>query len=259
MIYEKRFGSSEKYLAVFFEWLEPLVTGVFEKELDDELFLFSIIEAVNNAAEHGNDYSPEKMIGFRLYLKPGCALASIADEGSGFTPVFKDPAVVKGTRGRGIALIKMNCDLVLFNRNGSQIILIKGGLAEVEKTNNNNATVSLYESIVFINEMKTDWEKSVFHVIGDVFDGIRSLKNLQVFIDMKKIKLLSSTDWGLFFAETEMDNIADIVLYNSNETLMTSARQMGIGSKGAPYDKIKVFSGVDEVFDFMVRSLSGKR
>ena len=75
--------------------------------------VLSLVEAVNNAAEHGNGFDPEKFVHLHIVADNNMIRMSVRDEGPGYEPDFEaaeariNSEVNKyADRGRGLFLIK---------------------------------------------------------------------------------------------------------------------------------------------------------
>jgi serine/threonine-protein kinase RsbW len=89
----------------------------------------SLMEAVDNAINHGNRNNVEKAVSIRLDVDPGILKFTVKDEGDGFNnrdiPDPTDP-LANGTVkiGRGLFIIKRMSDEVVFNNKGNEITMI---------------------------------------------------------------------------------------------------------------------------------------
>ena len=96
-----------------------------ESELAVPLF-----EALANAVIHGNRENPEKRVWITIRVEQDRRLSIvIRDEGAGFDPAaVPDPTLpenVAAEHGRGILLMKTLTDEVRFEKNGTEVHLIK--------------------------------------------------------------------------------------------------------------------------------------
>ncbi len=212
-------------------------------ETERELFLLAFIEAVNNAAEHGNKDDPAKSMRIGFFLKKDFACVSVEDEGEGFDPVLPDLKKEEGRGGLGVGII---------------ITFLKGGetvdVKMDEKLGNIHATVSITpEKDVLVTKLKVRKEnKSVLkQEIGEVFDLLNAIGKKAIYIDLKNIYILTSLAWGTIFAETEKKEIELIHLFNVNEAIRTTAKQMGIEGRNDHYSKIKVSAGKEDVKEIL--------
>lgn len=231
-----------------FDRFRRQLENVFVGETERELFLLAFIEAANNAAEHGNRDSPVKNINIKVFFKENFSSVSVTDEGEGFMPVFPDLKRVKRRRGRGLGLIKANADAVFFNRKGNRITFLKGG-KNVEGTFehvNAKLTIMPNDGIVLVTEI-ADAATKFAHEIVEIFDSLNGFRVKKVLIDLNRIKLLTSMDWGCLFASAEREDIELIHLFNACETIQTTAKQLGINKRKDNFGKIKIFADDEEV------------
>lgn len=88
-------------------------------------------EALANAILYGNRQDPEKRVRVRAELRPGEAVVTITDEGSGFDPEsVQDPTVAENrgrSHGRGLFLLRKLADEVRFNETGNSVTLTLHG------------------------------------------------------------------------------------------------------------------------------------
>ena len=103
-------------------------------------------EALVNAAKHGNNLDPHKQVIVRFCFEEGAYWWIISDEGSGFHPPVRGPAVtgeraphlernhqelsthlppVESESGRGMFLLHQIFDRVVWNRQGTELSLCK--------------------------------------------------------------------------------------------------------------------------------------
>lgn len=87
----------------------------------------AVVEAFQNALEHGNQNDPNKEIHINFEKTPRGLNFSIEDEGLGFNyseiADIKDDGKEKSFPGRGIFLIKSLCDQVEYNDAGNKITM----------------------------------------------------------------------------------------------------------------------------------------
>jgi len=245
--------SSEEERQALFEWLEDRLESSLADETERDLFLLVTVEAVNNAAEHGNDGDPQKRIIFRSLIRPGLTLVSVEDEGPGFEPLFPDLKKVDTPRGRGLGLIKANCDAVFFNQAGNQIIFLKGGKDMTQLLQSAASIQLLPEGVVLISDLGPKID--VFKAISEVFDHVSTVAPRKVFLDLKEVKLLSSLVWGTIFAQATEATMELIVLFNASEAIKTAAEQMGLAKRHGDYGKIRVLEDAGEALGLMAAAM----
>lgn len=242
-------SSSEDKREAFYEAFFNELSAAFKDQTVAELFFLATIEAINNAAEHGNQNLVEKRIIIQYALFQELIVLSVTDEGPGFVPVFPNLKQVRGARGRGLALIKKYTDILLFNETGNQITLIKGTGMKIATTDHSTINHSEDGMVALITDL--DLGKGTFqsHRLMDIFDKCEKFgpPRKQFFFDLNQTDVLSSTAWGIFFTENE-NHI--IVLFNTNTAIRTIAEAMGVAER-EDCEKFLIYEGVQEVIDFL--------
>jgi serine/threonine-protein kinase RsbW len=129
---------SEKYIS------EKNIVRNIEKIMEDvkkvlqigeeeyfKIFL-STVEAINNAAEHGNKFNENKYVYFDLYGNDDYIEITIKDEGDGYLPdveasfaKIECDANLCDCRGRGIFLIHSMMDEVIYNNENGTLIKMR--------------------------------------------------------------------------------------------------------------------------------------
>ena len=88
----------------------------------------AVSEALANAVVRGNREDPTKLVSVEAELLPSHIVIHVTDEGDGFdpddVPEPLEPDRLKGTRGRGLFLIRKLVDEVRFNERGTSICMI---------------------------------------------------------------------------------------------------------------------------------------
>jgi hypothetical protein len=239
----------EEHREALFGYLEACLDRFLPDPLKRDLFYLAVVEAVNNAVEHGNQDQWDRTVTVRLLAAPQLMLFSVTDQGPGFTPRDVDLKQVVTLRGRGVGLMRANTDLLLFNAAANQAVLIKGGriLEDVKDL----GRIAQYDHIVFIADLKAKRDQGRYHVISEALDRIKELGRRRVFVDLRDFRILNSRDWGVIFAEVEDRSLEAIVLFNAGEAVMASARQMGVMERSGVYEKIKVLPDVDSALDLL--------
>jgi serine/threonine-protein kinase RsbW len=89
--------------------------------------LIAVTEAVNNAIKHGNKDTLAKKVTIDVQESDTEIRIKVNDEGNGFDfnnlPDPTSPENIQKESGRGIFLMKSLADDVIFENNGSQVIL----------------------------------------------------------------------------------------------------------------------------------------
>lgn len=120
----------EEAIRQFIHWMELL--GWFRNEIYNTHV--ALIEALNNAYEHGNQLDPKKKIFFYGTLTPEEISIRVCDEGEGFQPhELPDPTdrdhVLK-LRGRGVFLMRKCMFSVQYKSKGNELLMKKYHLSE---------------------------------------------------------------------------------------------------------------------------------
>lgn len=225
----------------------------FKKDSERELYLLALVEAINNAAEHGNRGITERKIKVRYFFKKNIAGISVLDEGSGFNPVFPDLKKVTGKRGRGLGFIKAGSDAFFFNRKGNRLTFLKGCCTMEKVFINAKAKISKFPNVVvLITDLEIKKHSNVASALIDIFESLNDLKQKKVLIDLKKIRILDSLTWGAIFSEAEKDTDL-ILLFNVNKAIQKTASQLGIKERKDIYSKIKINEDDSEALKILAK------
>lgn len=242
-------NSSEDEREAFYEMFVSALSSTFKDPITTELFFLATVEAINNAAEHGNQNRFEKPISIQYGLFRELAVISIGDQGLGFEPVFPNLKQVQGHRGRGLALIKKYTDIIFFNSKGNQITLIKGRSMKTITTDYGTIHYSNEGMTVIVTDLNLGkGAKQSKHLI-DFFELCEKFgpAKKQFFFDLSHIHILSSTAWGKFFTENE-NHI--ITLFNVNVAIKNTAEAMGVEER-QDCEQFLVYEGAHEVIDIL--------
>ncbi len=99
----------------YLKWLK--IPTIFKDRIE-----FTMIEAVENAYEHGNRKNDSKTITIRCWHKGNTYQYSVTDCGDGFDKVIPSaPPALAEQRGRGLYSISQYADQVSFNDTGNVI------------------------------------------------------------------------------------------------------------------------------------------
>jgi serine/threonine-protein kinase RsbW len=96
--------------------IEPLLSEIQTSvELNEEQYynlMLCIVEAVNNAAEHGNEFDENKLVFLNISAQKNSIIVTVKDQGEGFIPdvqkafdMINSEENLYATRGRGVFLI----------------------------------------------------------------------------------------------------------------------------------------------------------
>ena len=121
------------------EALRRIARGVFRDPVENEKFLNAFPEAIENAAYHGNQSSPEKYMDIEWIEDSNRVMITVKDEGPGFDywhalqtaagdaaeVVRKHMKAGKTTGGLGVKLMVAAFDRTEYRDNGSRIVLVK--------------------------------------------------------------------------------------------------------------------------------------
>ena len=109
-----------------------LISTLKEKNIDENIIFdihVSFEEALRNAMIHGNKLDPEKKVVVDTTVDDDKVVISVEDEGEGFAPgAVPDPTLDENLlkeSGRGVYLIRHLMDEVIYENNGSRVIMIK--------------------------------------------------------------------------------------------------------------------------------------
>ena len=95
--------------------------GITEEESAD--LMISVMEAVNNAIQHGNREDAAKKVHIKVEAASSCVTVWVRDEGEGFNldsvPDPRDPENLLNVSGRGILMMKAFMDHVEYPRDES--------------------------------------------------------------------------------------------------------------------------------------------
>jgi hypothetical protein len=80
----------------------------------------------------------------------------------------------------------------------------------------------------------------MFHHLGQMLERVKKVGPRNIFLDMSGVRVITSTEWGLLFAEVENEAVGRIVLFNAGEAVRRSAVSMGVGRREGPYAKLSV-------------------
>lgn len=251
--------SSEAERELFFERLEQCADSTFHDPLVRDEWILAVVEAVNNAAEHGNKGVEDRKIQIIMAEGAGVALCSVQDEGGGYTPKFGDLKAVSGSRGRGMSMIRASVDVLYHNVSGNRVTMIKG--AESMRYEDNDISACIID-LGNGNRLASGLEFRggkirMTHGMGALMEHILNDGATRVWIDMTGVNILTSTAWGGLFADAEKEVVELIVLLNTTPSLMQTARLMELGKGDGPSGKIRVFGADDsEGTELLAKSIA---
>ena len=244
----------EPYRALFVEWFEEQLGEVFSKEEDRAVMVMATVEALNNAAEHGNRDNPSKKIKIDCFLKKDMALLAVTDEGPGFTPVIENPGQVRGGRSRGLGLISANTDLVFFNASANQIIMFKGASVRNEKIVVEGVTlVILNNTVLFISRGGALAGGETSKVVGGVLERLGTMEPLGVFLDLGGVEKADEEVMGSICESLLRTRFGKLYLLNVNED---QGVQLGSLRGRAEKGRVQVLSGIGETAEILAELLT---
>ena len=123
--------SMYEHLATFAEVVESAVqqAGVSEDEQVD--LMVAVMEALNNAIDHGNGEDATKNVHLKIEILPSTITVWVQDEGSGFnpdtTPDPREPHNLLNDSGRGLLMMRAFMDEVevVPSKTGTLVKMIK--------------------------------------------------------------------------------------------------------------------------------------
>lgn len=109
------------------EFIESISTEFsIGKETYGEV-LVAVMEAVNNAINHGNNRDETKKVEVTFEKQANVIIVSVTDEGSGFNPeTVPDPTTpenIEKISGRGVFLMRRLSDGIEFNDVGNSVMM----------------------------------------------------------------------------------------------------------------------------------------
>ncbi|WP_035261944.1 ATP-binding protein [Desulfonatronum lacustre] len=256
---DKRITGGDAERDVLFEdFARDMETGQYRNEFQD-LLLLALVEAVNNAVEHGNGNDPRKQVHIRYLVRPELVLASVGDQGAGFEPRFPDLRRVTGARGRGLGLIRANVDHVFFNLSGNHIFFCKGDQSMTEHLVQEQWRISTYPNgVVLVTDLDFGPAKlSIVKGIAEILDKVGAVPDRTVFLDLKGVRILSSLTWGSIFAEVQKDAVRQVILFNAGEAILQTANQMGLTTREEEtYKKIVLLPDASQAMHLLAEKLT---
>jgi len=229
------------------------------QDVHQDLLLLALVEAVNNAVEHGNCNDPCKQVHIRYLVRPELVIASVRDQGGGFEPSFPDLKQVVGRRGRGLGLIKANVDHVFFNLSGNHIFFCKGDQSMTELHAMGQWRLSTYpRGVVLVTDLNFGPAKfSIAKGIAEILDKIGHIQDRTIFLDLKNVRILSSLTWGSIFAEVQQDIVRQVILFNTSEAILQTANQMGLNTReDETYKKIILLPDASQAMHLLAEMLT---
>ncbi|TVQ95392.1 MAG: ATP-binding protein [Desulfovibrionales bacterium] len=251
-------GDEAEREALFEDFGMDMNSGGYRGEHQDMLLL-ALVEAVNNAVEHGNGNDPRKQVHVRYLVRPELVLAFIRDQGAGFEPRFPELRKVRGKRGRGLGLIKTNVDHVFFNLSGNHIFICKGDQSMTEHHVQEHWRISTYPNgVVLVTDLNFGPGKiSMVKGMSEIMDKIENVPDRTIFLDLKCVRLLSSLTWGSLFAEAQKGAVRQIILFNACETILKTADQMGLNTREEEtYKKIVLLPDASQAMHLLAEKLT---
>lgn len=100
--------------------------GAFNEDVHGKLLL-SVVEAMNNAIVHGNNFDPNKKVTVHYVIEDNQVEYTISNEGEEFDPdSLPDPTAPENLEkesGRGIFVMRMMADEVEYSNGGRTVTL----------------------------------------------------------------------------------------------------------------------------------------
>ncbi len=253
-LFRSTLSTSEADLEQATEAVSKHLAEALPDQTERDLFLLAFVEALNNAAEHGNDWDPRKQIRLAGHFGPGLAMLLVEDDGLGFSPAFPDLTKVEGKRGRGLGFIRQFSDALWFNPEGNQIVFWKGCPGMFQEYKFSTARVStLPGKVVVVSDFTP--RGSVFEAIGELLDHLHQTGWEKLFLNLSNVKLITSAVWGSIFAEAGREGAKQLVMFNCSASVVVAAEAMGIKTRQDVYAKIVVAPDCHEPFLLLCQSL----
>ena len=108
--------------------LHNKVSGILGNHKEADLFLACLHELISNAMEHGNRLDQGKTVSVELVITDRFIQGSVEDQGEGFNwqEQAEKPLELEGIteRGRGIAMVRICSDRLLYNDKGNRATFI---------------------------------------------------------------------------------------------------------------------------------------
>jgi serine/threonine-protein kinase RsbW len=122
--------SEVKAISPLVERLMRLIEGSHCITGEEHSVQLALQEALNNAVVHGNRRDACKLVHVRVRCRVGKGISmTVSDQGHGFDPrAIPDPLAVENIEaehGRGVHLMKLAMDEVLFQQGGTEVHMCK--------------------------------------------------------------------------------------------------------------------------------------
>jgi len=128
MIKEFRISSDSENLRIVEKALDEITTSAEISHTCYGKIWVAVIEAVNNAIEHGNKFDPEKFVNVFLKCEDDKFTVTVEDDGPGFSPEnVPDPTLpenIEQVDGRGVFLMMKLADEISFNEKGNAVTIV---------------------------------------------------------------------------------------------------------------------------------------
>jgi serine/threonine-protein kinase RsbW len=123
--------SSYDALETVAELLEQAARRIGVSEDEEADLMISVMEAVNNAIQHGNGADESKLVHIKIDTVENVLTIRIKDEGGGFqegsVPDPRDPQNLMNVSGRGILMMKAFMDdvAIVSSEGGTEVTMSK--------------------------------------------------------------------------------------------------------------------------------------
>jgi serine/threonine-protein kinase RsbW len=120
-----------EHLNAFANVLEAAVQKAGASEDEQVDLMVAVMEALNNAIDHGNGEDASKNVHMKIEIQPSSITVWVQDEGGGFdpgaTPDPRKPENLMNESGRGMLMMRAFMDEVDFlpSQTGTQVKMIK--------------------------------------------------------------------------------------------------------------------------------------
>ncbi len=236
--------STTEQIEACFDLFDEELTQIQGQETERELFLLNFVEALTNAAEHGNRWSANKRVYVETFTDSHFSIVFIRDEGSGYRPKFVKLEEVSHNRGRGLGMIRAHSDAVYFSHQGREIVFWKRFTKEVSMYRENDNASYEYSLIgdqgILINKFTIKQNGLLNHALTEFFAEQKLPDVNFILFDCSKVRVLSSLSWGVIIEFLQSYSKIYLILFNASMAVVQTAKTLGLYEPGGPYRNLKI-------------------